>query len=271
MTALDPADLVVIAGRALGIGTDVALAQMDITAAQDALAAARPPGPAPDPRFRDRAAAAAAGVGLVQALLRHRPFPGHGQQVAVAAGLQFLSLNGWRADLNPPATAAVVVEALAAGQLTAADAAAWLSPRLRPEHRAGTLGRVGLRARRRRPASRPAARAPGTRGIPVRAAPGSRAVAGVLLTAAASGAALLAVACSRAPYVPASPAGGVTVVQPSAGLQPGRPAGPDYAACLLAHGVASLPYLPAGAAAVTVPVASPDSPPLYSAARACPG
>lgn len=308
MTALDPADLVVIAGRALGIGTDAALAQMDITAAQDALAAACPPGQAPGPQFRDRAAAAAAGVGLVQALLRHRPFPRHGQLVAVAAGLQLLSLNGWRADLNPAATAAVVVEALASGRLTAADAAAWLSPRLRPEHRAGTWGRVAMRDRPRWAVARPAARMPGARTGPgrtrpgrtvpgvarpgardvragtapggarpggrtearPRTAPGGRAVAGALLTAAVTGVTLLAVACSRAPEMPASPAGGAAVVQHSAGLQPARPAGPGYAACLRAHGVASLPHLPAGAVTVTVP-ASLNSAPLYSAARACPG
>ncbi|MGH3250381.1 MAG: hypothetical protein ACRDOI_29830, partial [Trebonia sp.] len=87
MTALDPADLVVIAGRTLGIGTDAALAQMDIAAARDALAEARPPGGDPGAELPDRTTAAAAGVGLMRALLRHRPFPGHGQQVAVAAGL----------------------------------------------------------------------------------------------------------------------------------------------------------------------------------------
>ena len=35
MIALDAADLVVIAGRVLGIGADAALGQMDIAAAQD--------------------------------------------------------------------------------------------------------------------------------------------------------------------------------------------------------------------------------------------
>src|SRR6185312_7002466 len=140
------------AGRTLGISTDAALARMDLAAAHDALAeavfstAALPttgsptagsptagsPGPQPGLDLRDRAVAAAASVGLVRALMRHRPFPEHGQQLAVAAGLQFLSLNGWRADLNPAATAVVVVEALASGRLAAADAAAWLSPRLSP-------------------------------------------------------------------------------------------------------------------------------------------
>lgn len=128
MTALDAADLVVIAGRTLGIDAGAALAQMDVTVAQQALTEARPAGT----DLAEPGAAAAAAVGLMHALLRHRPFPRQGQQVAVAAGLQFLSLNGWQADLNPPATAAVVVEALASGQLAPADAAAWLSPRLTP-------------------------------------------------------------------------------------------------------------------------------------------
>ena len=208
MTALDAADLVVIAGRTLGISTDAALARMDLAAAHDALAEARPPGTQPGLDLRDRAAAAAAGVGLVRALLRHRPFPEHGQQVAVAAGLQFLSLNGWRADLNPAATAVVVVEALASGQLAPDDAAAWLSPRLSATP--STAART-----RRAPAAAPGAR----RGQPVSLAaarvPVRRAIAAALLAVAVTGAALLSAACSRGPVVPAGPAGGVTVVQQS--------------------------------------------------------
>jgi hypothetical protein len=50
----------------------------------------------------------------------------------VAAALQFLALNGWRADLDPPEATVVVIEGLAAGQVTPADAAAWLSARLSP-------------------------------------------------------------------------------------------------------------------------------------------
>jgi len=123
---LDEADLVVIAGQALGIGTGAALSQLDMAAARAALTEAGLAGGT----ISDREMAAAAGIGLIQALLRHRPFAQHGEQVAVAAGLQFLSLNGWRADLDPPAAAAVAVEALACGRLSPADAAAWLSPRL---------------------------------------------------------------------------------------------------------------------------------------------
>jgi hypothetical protein len=141
MTELDVADLVLVAARALGIGTGVALARLDVAAAQEALAEARqaaaaapgsrPPGDAAARILPDRAAAAAAAAGLMDALLRHDPFRGHSGQVAVAAGLQLLAVNGWRADLDPPGAAAVI-EGLASGQLSAAYAAAWLSPRLSP-------------------------------------------------------------------------------------------------------------------------------------------
>lgn len=125
MITMDVADLVVIAGQVLGIGPDTALDRLDLAAARAALAEHVPAG-APT----DGTAVAAAATGLMRALLRHRPFPGHSQQVAVAAGLQFLALNGWRADLDPPGAAHGIVKGLASGQLSPADAAAWLSPRL---------------------------------------------------------------------------------------------------------------------------------------------
>ena len=208
MTALNAADLVVIAGRTLGISTDAVLAQMDIAAAEQALAEARPSGlDLPDPT-----AAAAAGVSLVHALLRHRPFPRHGRQVAVAAGLQFLSLNGWRADLNPAATAVVVVEALASGQLTPGDAAVWLSPRLSPVRLADRASLAASRIGRGR--AQPVA---GTR------SPGNRTVAGALLAVAVGGGVLLAAACSRTPQVPPAPAGVVHVIPSDAATgAPGR-------------------------------------------------
>ena len=52
MTVLDAADLVVIAARTLGIGSDAALASMDVKAAQAALAEAGQPGPARGRRCR---------------------------------------------------------------------------------------------------------------------------------------------------------------------------------------------------------------------------
>jgi hypothetical protein len=200
--ALDAADLVVIAGRTLGIGTDAALAQLDIPAAEKALAEAALSGSGvPGADLPDPAAAAAAGIGLVSALLRHRPFPHRGQQVAVAAGLQFLSLNGWRADLDPPATAVVVVEALASGRLAPDDAAAWLSPRLSPVRSARRAPAAAVSRRRDRPPSMPRPRARG-----------NRAVAGAVLAVAVGGAALLATACSRAAEAPAAPTSVVHVV-----------------------------------------------------------
>ena len=126
MTALDSADLVVIAGRVLGIGTDAALAQADLAAAETALAEATAPLP-----LTDRPAAAAACTSMVHELLRHPPFPGHRKQIAVAAGLQLLAVNGWQADLDPP-EAAIVVECLASGRIAPADMVAWLSARLSP-------------------------------------------------------------------------------------------------------------------------------------------
>jgi prophage maintenance system killer protein len=120
MIAIDVADLVVIAGQLDGVGPDAALDRVDIGAAQAALAEAE----------LTEGALAAAATRLIEALLRHHPFPAHSQQLAVLAGLQFLALNGWRADLDPPRTALVVVEGLASGRLSPADAAAWLRPRL---------------------------------------------------------------------------------------------------------------------------------------------
>jgi Clp amino terminal domain, pathogenicity island component len=138
MIELDVADLVVITGPVLGTGADTALGQLDIAAAQAALAEARPTvqeqastagsrAPEGPPR---PAAAAAAATALMHALLRHHPVPGHGGEVATAAGLQFLALNGWQADMDVPPAAAIIIQRLAAGQLTPDGAASWLAPRL---------------------------------------------------------------------------------------------------------------------------------------------
>jgi prophage maintenance system killer protein len=125
VTSLDIADLVVIGGRVLGIGTGAALEQVDPQAAETALAEA----PAP-PSLPDSYAAAAACAHLVGRLLQHPPFPEHREQVAVAVGLQFLAVNGWQADLDPPQVAAIVVQCLAAGRIEPDDMAVWLAARL---------------------------------------------------------------------------------------------------------------------------------------------
>jgi hypothetical protein len=81
MITLDVADLVVIAGQTLGTGADAALSQLDLTAARAALAEAD----SQDAVIADQYTAAQAWIRLMHALLRHRPFPVHGEQVAVAA------------------------------------------------------------------------------------------------------------------------------------------------------------------------------------------
>jgi prophage maintenance system killer protein len=125
MITLDVADLVVIAGQVLGIGPDAALERIDLAAARAALAEAEPTGP-----LTGCTTAAEAAAGLIQALLHHHPFPGRGQEIAVVGGLQFLALNGWQADLDPPEAAHAILTGLASGHLSPADVAAWLSSRL---------------------------------------------------------------------------------------------------------------------------------------------
>ncbi len=125
MTSLDVADLVVIAGRVLGIGSGAALQRVDTQAAETALAQAPVALSLPDSY-----AAAAACAHLMSGLLQHPPFPEHRERVAVAVGLQFLAVNGWRADLDPPPVAAIVVQCLASGRIEPDDMAGWLAARL---------------------------------------------------------------------------------------------------------------------------------------------
>ena len=125
MTSLDVADLVVIGGRVLGIGAGAALEQVDTLAAETALAEAQVALSLPDCY-----AAAAACARLMGGLLEHPPFPEHRERVAVAAGLQFLAVNGWQADMEPPQVAAIVVQCLASGRIEPDDMAGWLAARL---------------------------------------------------------------------------------------------------------------------------------------------
>jgi prophage maintenance system killer protein len=125
VTSLDVADLVVIGGQVLGIGTSAALERVDAQAAEAALAEAPVALPLPDSY-----AAAAACAHLMNGLLHHPPFPEDRERVAVAAGLQFLAVNGWQADLDPPHVAAIVVQCLASGRIEPDDMTMWLAARL---------------------------------------------------------------------------------------------------------------------------------------------
>jgi hypothetical protein len=130
---LDLTDLVVVASRTLGLDTGEVLDLLDTTAAERALALARPGGGPGDP--------AGLAAALLHALVRERPLRRGSQQVALAAMLQFLGLNGWELDPDPPGPVAAVVAELAAGALGARDVADWLAPRLRPSGQAETRGK----------------------------------------------------------------------------------------------------------------------------------
>jgi prophage maintenance system killer protein len=119
---LDVADLVVIAGKTLGLGTQAALDRLDLSAAQTAVSEAAPAADSDDP--------ALAAAALLTALVRHHPWDAGTGPVAVAAATTFLALNGWQADLDPPEAAREVVAALGGGRLDAAGLATWLAPRL---------------------------------------------------------------------------------------------------------------------------------------------
>jgi prophage maintenance system killer protein len=122
--ALEVADLVLIASRTLGLDTGQVLDLVDVAATENALAAAQPGSESADPALRAAA--------LLHALARQRPLRRGNQQVALTAMLQFLAINGWDMDPDPPGPVAAMVAGLAAGTAGTRDAAALLAPRLRP-------------------------------------------------------------------------------------------------------------------------------------------
>lgn len=130
MIPLQLADLVLIAGRVLDLDTDAVLDQMDVAAAEAALADAT------EGAQRSGDEPARTATTLIGALLRRRPLPHGNEQVALLAMAQFLALNGLRVDLDPPEKTRAVTADLAAGRLEVADLTAWLAPRLhlREEH-----------------------------------------------------------------------------------------------------------------------------------------
>ncbi len=124
MITLEVADLIIIASRTIGLGTGQVLDLLDADAAEIALARARP---GTDPGNPASQAAA-----LLCSLVQGQPLRHGNQQVALAATLQFLALNGWDVDTDPPDAAAAMVTGAAAGALGTAGVADWLAPRLRP-------------------------------------------------------------------------------------------------------------------------------------------
>jgi prophage maintenance system killer protein len=126
--ALEVADLVLIASRTLGLDTDQVLDLLDTAAAEHALAEVPPGSGSGDPATHAAA--------LLHALVRLRPLRRGNQQVALAAMLQFLALNGWDVELDPPEPVKDVMAELAVGTLDVGALAGWLAPRLRARDRA---------------------------------------------------------------------------------------------------------------------------------------
>ena len=122
MTPIDLGALVVVAGRVLEVDVPAVLDLLDVSAAEAAVAEAGSPAAGGEPA--ERAAA------LLSALIRHRPLARGNDQAAVLAAVTFLAVNGWQIDLEPAEATAAVVADLAAGRWSAADLAAWLSPRI---------------------------------------------------------------------------------------------------------------------------------------------
>lgn len=140
MIALEVPDLVLIASRTLGVDTGQVLDLLDPAAAEQALAQARPGSEPGSP--------AACAAELLHALVRQRPLRRGNEQVALAAMLQFLALNGQDMDPDPPGLTAAVVTRIAAGTLEIKDVADWLAPRLRPgSHAAAWVKEAPMRDR----------------------------------------------------------------------------------------------------------------------------
>jgi prophage maintenance system killer protein len=142
VSAIDLGDLVLIASRVLGVDTAVVLDQVDLDAAEAALAkAAEAASAAP----AERAAA------LLCGLLERRPFARGNRRVAVVATLQLLATDGLEVDPEPPEALPALVARIGAGSAGRAEAAAWLAGRLRPltSKEMGMLGRFGGRGQRR--------------------------------------------------------------------------------------------------------------------------
>ena len=140
MIALEVADLVLIASRTLGLDTGQVLDLLDPAAAEHALDQARP--------GSEPASPATCAAVLLHALIQQRPLRHGNQQVALAAMLQFLALNGQVINPDPAEDVAAMVTQVAGGTLDITDVADWLAPRLRPAGRAAArMKEVPMRAR----------------------------------------------------------------------------------------------------------------------------
>jgi hypothetical protein len=119
MRRLEVADLVVIAARVQDADPADTLRVIDVEAAARALAAARCDGPPEEAAAR-----------LLRSLLRDPPFPARNAEIAVAATLQLLSLNGRELRIDRAESLRELVRGLAADTVGLPDAVRWLAARL---------------------------------------------------------------------------------------------------------------------------------------------
>ncbi|HEX6471077.1 MAG TPA: Clp protease N-terminal domain-containing protein [Streptosporangiaceae bacterium] len=119
MNELEVADLVIIAARVLDADPADALYAVDIEAAVRALAAARCAGPPEEAAAR-----------LLRSLLRDPPFPERNAEIAVAATLQLLSLNGRELRIDRPESLRELVRGLAADTVLLPEATRWFGERM---------------------------------------------------------------------------------------------------------------------------------------------
>jgi Clp amino terminal domain, pathogenicity island component len=139
--SLDLADLVVVAGRTLGLEPPevLASAEFDLAAAEQVLAEAR----------RAKVPPRSAAI-LLHGLVTRRPFGRRSDEVALMAALQLLALNLWRGDLGPPEAVRRLLDRVAAGDADVEELTAWLYG-YRPETGEwSVLGRIGRPRRLRR-------------------------------------------------------------------------------------------------------------------------
>jgi len=116
VTRLDLADLVTIAGRALGIDPDDVLAFADLDAAGEVLAEAE----------RCQVLQWSAAI-LLHGLATRRPFGRRSTEVALLAALQFLALNRYQIDdLGPPEAVRKLLDRAAAGEADVDELTAWV-------------------------------------------------------------------------------------------------------------------------------------------------
>ncbi len=142
MIVFDLPELVLLASKTLGLGTDATLALLDLAAAEAALAEGQllpggqfPAGSGPPGADDDQAVAAVAAAALLHALVLRRPFRRGNDRVALVAAVQLLATRGWRVNLDPPGATMWIITGISAGEVGAPDLRDWLLPRLYCESR----------------------------------------------------------------------------------------------------------------------------------------